>query len=122
MADVKARATLDSSGFQAGVGKMKGEVKGFSSQLGSMKGLMPAHFPLVRLSGSHEVLRIWAMKSTTTHCKQEHQSKGIKHWCGYGNMHMGMRRDWLKYYQNYQRPRPERAGKNPCRKHSMIWG
>ncbi len=51
MADVKARATLDSSGFQAGVGKMKGEVKGFSSQLGSMKGLIAGAFSVGAIIG-----------------------------------------------------------------------
>lgn len=44
MAKIKARSSLDSSGFRSGVGEMGNSVKGFSTQLGGLKAKIGAAF------------------------------------------------------------------------------
>jgi len=46
MAEVRAKATLDSSRFQGGINKMKGSVNRFSSTLASMKGMLAGAFSI----------------------------------------------------------------------------
>jgi len=55
MGRLVAKTKLDNTGFKAGIGGMKGEVKGFQSQLGALKGVIAGAFAiggLVRLTRS----------------------------------------------------------------------